>query len=154
MRPMTTFHALNFSLYVGGPDVIGAQNLGTVYWGGTSSERLLFILKTYQPTIIWTSPSYAWQLGEKAVKAGYDPKKDFNIKKIIVAVSLAVLSTLQERLSKSSGALRSTISTASLIFSVPALHTANTTTVSTSLRTTSSLKLWTSTQAKYLSPVR
>ena len=80
-------HALNFSLYVGGPDVIGAQNLGALcIWGGTlPSERLLFILKTYKPTIIWTSPSYAWQLGEKAIKAGYDPKKDFNIKKIIVA---------------------------------------------------------------------
>ena len=80
-------HALNFSLYVGGPDVIGAQNLGALcIWGGTlPSERLLFILKTYQPTIIWTSPSYAWQLGEKALKAGIDPKKDLNIKKIIVA---------------------------------------------------------------------
>lgn len=78
---------MNFSLYVGGPDVIGAQNLGALcIWGGTlPSERLLFILKTYKPTIIWTSPSYAWQLGEKAIKAGYDPKKDFNIKKIIVA---------------------------------------------------------------------
>ncbi|MFR8333442.1 MAG: hypothetical protein ACLU9S_14680 [Oscillospiraceae bacterium] len=55
-------------------------------WGGTlPSERLLFILKTYQPTIIWTSPSYAWQLGEKALKSGIDPKKDLNIQKIIVA---------------------------------------------------------------------
>ncbi|MEE1211232.1 MAG: AMP-binding protein [Treponema sp.] len=83
-------HALNFSLYVGGPDVIGAQNLGALcIWGGTlPSERLLFVLKQYQPTIIWTSPSYAWQLGEKALKAGYDPKKDFNIKKIIVAGEL------------------------------------------------------------------
>jgi len=27
-------HALNFSLYVGGPDVIGAQNLGALcIWG-------------------------------------------------------------------------------------------------------------------------
>ncbi|MDR3075605.1 MAG: hypothetical protein LBU30_06195, partial [Candidatus Methanoplasma sp.] len=40
-------HALNFSLYVGGPDVIGAQNLGALcIWGGTlPSERLIFILK-------------------------------------------------------------------------------------------------------------
>ena len=72
MRPNDRYvHALNFSLYVGGPDVIGAQNLGALcIWGGTlPSERLLFILKTYQPTIIWTSPSYAWQLGEKALKS-------------------------------------------------------------------------------------
>lgn len=91
MRPNDRYvHALNFSLYVGGSDVIGAQNLGALcIWGGTlPSERLLFILKTYQPTIIWTSPSYAWQLGEKAIKAGYDPKKDFNIQKIIVAGEL------------------------------------------------------------------
>ncbi len=91
MRPNDRYvHALNFSLYVGGPDVIGAQNLGALcIWGGTlPSERLLFILKTYQPTVIWTSPSYAWQLGEKAIKAGIDPKKDLAIKKIIVAGEL------------------------------------------------------------------
>ncbi|MGN0580586.1 MAG: phenylacetate--CoA ligase family protein [Ruminococcus sp.] len=91
MRPKDRYvHALNFSLYVGGPDVIGAQNLGALcIWGGTlPSERLLFILKTYQPTIIWTSPSYAWQLGEKAKKAGIDPKKDLSIRKIIVAGEL------------------------------------------------------------------
>lgn len=91
MRPKDRYvHALNFSLYVGGPDVIGAQNLGALcIWGGTlPSERLLFVLKQYQPTIIWTSPSYAWQLGEKALKAGIDPKKDLNIKKVIVAGEL------------------------------------------------------------------
>lgn len=88
MRPNDRYvHALNFSLYVGGPDVIGAQNLGALcIWGGTlPSERLLFVLKTYQPTIIWTSPSYAWYLGETAKKNGIDPKKDLAIKKIIVA---------------------------------------------------------------------
>lgn len=88
MRPSDRYiHALNFSLFVGGPDVIGAQNLGALcIWGGTlPSERLLFILKAYQPTIIWTSPSYAWQLGEKALKSGIDPKKDLSIRKIIVA---------------------------------------------------------------------
>lgn len=91
MRPKDRYlHALNFSLYVGGPDVIGAQNLGALcIWGGTlPSERLLFILKTYQPTVMWTSPSYAWQLGEKALKSGLDPRKDLNIKSIIVAGEL------------------------------------------------------------------
>lgn len=88
MRPKDRYvHALNFSLFVGGPDVIGAQNLGALcIWGGTlPSDRLLFILKTYQPTVIWTSPSYAWYLGETAKKNGIDPKKDLSIKKIIVA---------------------------------------------------------------------
>ena len=88
MRPNSRYlHALNFSLYVGGPDVIGAQNLGALsIWGGTlPSERLLWVLKTYQPTHIWTSPSYAWQLGEKALKQGIDPKKDLAINTIIVA---------------------------------------------------------------------
>jgi len=91
MRPKDRYvHALNFSLYVGGPDVIGAQNLGALcIWGGTlPSERLLYILKTYQPTIIWTSPSYAWYLGETAKKSGIDPKKDLSIRKIIVAGEL------------------------------------------------------------------
>lgn len=91
MRPKDRYvHALNFSLYVGGPDVIGAQNLGALcIWGGTlPSERLLYVLKTYQPTIIWTSPSYAWHLGETAIKNGIDPKKDLAIEKIIVAGEL------------------------------------------------------------------
>ncbi len=59
MRPTDRYvHALNFSLFVGGPDVIGAQNLGALcIWAGTiPSDRLLFILKEFQPTIIWTTP--------------------------------------------------------------------------------------------------
>ncbi|MCX7771624.1 MAG: phenylacetate--CoA ligase family protein, partial [Clostridia bacterium] len=65
MRPKDRYvHALNFTLFVGGPDVIGAQNLGALcIWAGTvPSDRLLFILKEFQPTIIWTTPSYAWYL--------------------------------------------------------------------------------------------
>ncbi|MDR1379030.1 MAG: AMP-binding protein [Synergistaceae bacterium] len=88
MRPNDRYvHALNFSLYVGGPDVIGAQNLGALcIWGGTlPSERLIFILKAYQPTCIWTSPSYAWYLGETCVKNGVNPRKDLSINKIFVA---------------------------------------------------------------------
>ncbi|MDR0888818.1 MAG: phenylacetate--CoA ligase [Coriobacteriales bacterium] len=88
MRPQDRYiHALNFSLYVGGPDVMGAQNLGALcIWGGTlPSERLIFILKTYQPTCIWTSPSYAWYLGETCKKQGLDPKTDLSIKRIFVA---------------------------------------------------------------------
>lgn len=80
-------HALNFSLFVGGPDAIGAQNLGALcIWAGTvPSERLLFILKEFQPTMIWTTPSYAMYLGETALKNGIDPAKDLAINKIIVA---------------------------------------------------------------------
>lgn len=88
MRPKDKYvHALNFALYVGGPDVIGAQNLGaTAIWvGAVPSDRLLFVLNQYQPTVIWTSPSYAWQLGNKAIAKGFDPKKDFSIHTIIVA---------------------------------------------------------------------
>ncbi|GHV27813.1 coenzyme F390 synthetase [Clostridia bacterium] len=88
MRPNDRYvHALNFSLYVGGPDVIGAQQLGALcIWGGTlPSERLIYILKTYQPTCIWTSPSYAWYLGETCRKSGVDPRTDLSIRKIMVA---------------------------------------------------------------------
>lgn len=88
MRPNDRYiHALNFSLFVGGPDVLGAQKLGTLcIWGGTlPAERLLFILQQYQPTVIWTTPSYAWYLGETAKQKGIDPAKDLAIKRIIVA---------------------------------------------------------------------
>ncbi|AOY75921.1 phenylacetate--CoA ligase family protein [Clostridium formicaceticum] len=88
MRPTDRYvHALNFTLFVGGPDVIGAQNLGALcLWAGAiPSDRLLFILKEFQPTMIWTTPSYAWYLGETARKQGIDPAKDLAIKRIIVA---------------------------------------------------------------------
>ena len=88
MRPNDRYiHALNFSLFVGGPDVLGAQNLGALcIWGGTlPADRLLFILKQYQPTVVWTTPSYAWYLGETAIKKGINPAKDLAINRIIVA---------------------------------------------------------------------
>jgi phenylacetate-CoA ligase len=88
MRPKDRYiHALNFSLFVGGPDVIGAQNLGALcIWAGTiPADRLLFILQEYQPNIIWTTPSYAWYLGETAKAKGIDIKKDLAIRTIIVA---------------------------------------------------------------------
>jgi phenylacetate-CoA ligase len=88
MRPTDRYcHALNFTLFVGGPDVIGAQKVGALcIWAGTiPSERLIFILREFKPTITWTTPSYAWYLGETAQKQGIDPAKDLAIKKIIVA---------------------------------------------------------------------
>ncbi len=88
MRPKDRYvHALNFTLFVGGPDVIGAQNLGAlcIWAGAIPSDRLLFILKEFQPTVIWTTPSYAWYLGETAKKQGIDPAKDLAINRIIVA---------------------------------------------------------------------
>jgi phenylacetate-CoA ligase len=88
MRPKDRYvHALNFTLFVGGPDVIGAQNLGAlcIWAGAIPSDRLLFILKEFQPTVIWTTPSYAWYLGETAKNQGIDPAKDLSIRTIIVA---------------------------------------------------------------------
>lgn len=88
MRPEDRYvHALNFTLFVGGPDVIGAQNLGAlcIWAGAIPSDRLLFILKEFQPNIIWTTPSYAWYLGETAKNQGIDPAQDLAINKIIVA---------------------------------------------------------------------
>jgi phenylacetate-CoA ligase len=88
MRPHDRYvHALNFTLFVGGPDVIGAQNLGALcLWAGSiPSDRLLHILKEFQPTVTWTTPSYAWYLGETAKKNGIDPAKDLSIRRIIVA---------------------------------------------------------------------
>ncbi len=88
MRPEDRYcHSLNFSLFVGGPCVIGAQKLGAlcIHAGTVPSERLLQILRQFQATIIWTTPSYAWYLGETAVKEGIDPRTDLAVKRIFVA---------------------------------------------------------------------
>lgn len=85
MRPSDRYlHALNFSLYIGGPDVLGAQNLGALsIWGGTlPSDRLLYVIQEYKPDIIYTSPSYAWSLGEKALKKGLNPR-ELSVSKIL-----------------------------------------------------------------------
>ena len=80
-------HSLNFSLFIGGPCVLGAQKLGalTIHAGTVPSERLLTIIRQFQATAIWTTPSYAWYLGETAIKEGLDLRKDLNIKRILVA---------------------------------------------------------------------
>jgi phenylacetate-CoA ligase len=80
-------HALNFTLFVGGPDVIGAQRVGALsIWAGTiPAERLLALLRQFQATVTWTTPSYAWHLGEAARAAGIDPARDLAVRRIIVA---------------------------------------------------------------------
>lgn len=72
---------------MGGPDVIAAQRVGALsVWVGTvPADRLLYLAKELQPTVTWTTPSYAWYLGETALKEGGDPAKDLAIRKIIVA---------------------------------------------------------------------
>ena len=62
------------------------QDVQARLWAGTvPSDRLMFILKQFKPTVTWTTPSYAWHLGETAKKQGIDPAKDLAINKIIVA---------------------------------------------------------------------
>lgn len=80
-------HALNFSLFVGGPCVLGAQKVGalSIHAGTVPSERLLMLIRQFGVTAIWTTPSYAWYLGETAKKEGIDPAKELNLRKIFVA---------------------------------------------------------------------
>jgi phenylacetate-CoA ligase len=88
LRPDDRYcHSLNFSLFVGGPCVLGAQKLGalSIHAGTVPSERLLTIIRQFQATAIWTTPSYAWYLGETALKEGIDIRKELNIKRIFVA---------------------------------------------------------------------
>jgi phenylacetate-CoA ligase len=88
LRPEDRYaHSLNFSLFVGGPCVLGAQKLGalSIHAGTVPSERLLAILRQFQVTAIWTTPSYAWYLGETALKEGIDPRRDLAVKRIFVA---------------------------------------------------------------------
>jgi len=87
MRPTDRYcHALNFTLFVGGPDVIGAMKVGALtIWAGTiPSDRLLSIFQTWRPTVTWTTPSYAWFLGETAKERGINPA-ELSIRKIFVA---------------------------------------------------------------------
>jgi len=79
-------HALNFSLFVGGPCVLGAQKIGalSIHAGTLPSERLIKVIEQFKPTVIWTTPSYAWYLGETAIKLGFDPAAS-SIKRIFVA---------------------------------------------------------------------
>jgi len=88
MRPHDVYcHALQFTLFVGGPDVVGAMKLGSlcIWAGAVPSERLLAIFQTWRPTVTWTTPSYAWYLGETARRQGIDPARDLSIRKIFVA---------------------------------------------------------------------
>ncbi|WP_374488009.1 phenylacetate--CoA ligase family protein [Zoogloea sp.] len=88
LRPEDRYaHALNFSLFVGGPCVLGAQKLGalSIHAGTVPSERLLAILRQFQVTALWTTPSYAWYLGETAIKEGLDLRKDLAVRRIFVA---------------------------------------------------------------------
>ena len=88
LRPSDRYaHSLNLSLFIGGPCVLGAQKLGalSIHAGTLPSERLLAILRQFQATAIWTTPSYAWYLGETAVKEGLDPRRDLAVRRIFVA---------------------------------------------------------------------
>ncbi len=88
LRPSDRYaHALNFSLFVGGPCVLGAQKLGalSIHAGTLPSERLLAVLRQFQVTALWTTPSYAWHLGETAIKEGIDPRRDLAVRRLFVA---------------------------------------------------------------------
>ena len=88
LRPADRYcHCLNFSLFIGGPCVLGAQKLGalSIHAGTLPSERLLLILRQFQATAMWTTPSYAWSLGETAIKEGIDPRRDLAVRRIFVA---------------------------------------------------------------------
>lgn len=88
LRPDDRYcHSLNFSLFVGGPCVLGAQKLGalSIHAGTLPSERLLAVLRQFQATAMWTTPSYAWYLGETAIKEGINPKTALNLQRIFVA---------------------------------------------------------------------
>jgi phenylacetate-CoA ligase len=88
LRPSDRYcHALNLSLFVGGPCVLGAQRLGalSVHAGTLPAERLLTLLRQFQVTALWTTPSYAWYLGEVAQKEGMAPRRDLAVKRLFVA---------------------------------------------------------------------
>ncbi|SMH46201.1 phenylacetate--CoA ligase family protein [Azospirillum agricola] len=88
LRPTDRYaHALNFSLFVGGPCVLGAQKLGalSIHAGTLPSERLLAVLGQFRATALWTTPSYAWHLGETAQREGIAPARDLAVRRLFVA---------------------------------------------------------------------
>ncbi|MDI6913296.1 MAG: phenylacetate--CoA ligase [Desulfitobacteriaceae bacterium] len=88
LRPTDIYcHSLQFTLFVGGPDVVGAMKVGalSIWAGAIPSERLLDIFQKWKPTAIWTTPSYAWYLGETAQGQGVDPMRDLAVRRIFVA---------------------------------------------------------------------
>lgn len=88
LRPTDIYcHSLQFTLFVGGPDVVGAMKVGalSIWAGAIPSERLLDIFQKWKPTAIWTTPSFAWYLGETAQAQGVDPMRDLSVRKIFVA---------------------------------------------------------------------
>ncbi len=88
LRPTDIYcHSLQFTLFVGGPDVVGAMKVGalSIWAGAIPSERLLDIFQKWKPTAIWTTPSYAWYLGETAQGQGIDPMRDLAVRRIFVA---------------------------------------------------------------------
>ncbi len=95
-------HGLNFALYVGGPDVMGAQELGAlaIWVGAVPSDRLLFVLKQYQPTVIWTSPPTLGHLARKRRRRGSTRAKISASTPSSSQVSLAVLSRRRVRQSR------------------------------------------------------
>ena len=68
------------------PLTIRVENSSFVDDASLDRSDLLWAMKQYQPTFFWSSPSYAWQLGQKALEKGYDPKTDFaSLKHIIIS---------------------------------------------------------------------
>ncbi|WP_270297189.1 phenylacetate--CoA ligase family protein [Eggerthella sinensis] len=141
MRPNDRYvHGLNFALYVGGPDVIGAQRLGAlaIWVGAVPSDRLLFVLKQYQPTVIWTSPSYAWHLARSPRKRASIPRPTSTSIPSSWPVRRAVPSRPRARPSRTCGARRWWTSTGCPTSTAPAPPPAKRTTACISWRTRSS----------------
>lgn len=59
-----------------------ARHLG---WRGAFRSPAVRAEAVSADPVIWTSPSYAWALGEKAKEEGVRPREDFSIHTIIVA---------------------------------------------------------------------
>jgi len=76
-------NAYGYGLFTGGlgfhqgAEAIGAAILPT---GGGNTLRQLALMKDMQTTVLACTPSYAVYMGEAALREGYEPKRDFNLK--------------------------------------------------------------------------
>ena len=79
-------HCLNLSLFVASPAVLSMQEMGvTTLWGGVlPHDRIRRLLADLKITVIQTTPSFAWRLGNWLKVNGTDPA-ELSIRRVIVA---------------------------------------------------------------------
>jgi len=79
----TTQIAFGYGLFTGAHGLqYGMEKVGAavIPISGGNSEKQLMIMEDFGTTVLVSTPTYALHLGEVALKAGIDPKKDLKVR--------------------------------------------------------------------------